>query len=44
MALKDVEIKCKDNLCKINDQRCLNDELTERVESNEKMIETLSRK
>ena len=43
MALKDVEIKCKDNLCKINDQRCLNDELIKRIESNE-MIEKLINK
>ena len=44
MTLKDVEIKCKDNLCKINDQQCLNDELTKRVESNKKMIGNLIKK
>ena len=39
--LKDVEMKCKDNLCKINDQWRLNNQLTKRVESNENIIEKL---
>ena len=44
MTLKDVELKCKDNLCKINDQRRLIDELTKPVESNKYIIEKLVNK